>query len=257
MIRRIIGEFFTFSRSERRAVMVLLVFIILVILVKNLIPYFFRPEATDFSVYREEIERFEESINQEHKKKPDHSVYLRGDVNKTADPETEEWSIAGGYTEAGTGMEMDSMMKAGENIVPEKVLYEQVMVNLNISDSLGLRKISGIGPVLSRRIVKYRYLLGGFIRKEQLMEVYGISNDNYSQISRQVYIDTTAIRYIDLNTAGYETLSRHPYLDDYQVRAIISYRDINGRFVHTRQLLEENLLPEQTYNRIKDYLKAD
>ena len=257
MIRRIIGEFFTFSRSERRAVMVLLGFIILVVLAKNLVPYLFRPEATDFSVYMEEIAQFEESIKQERQNKPDKSGYLTGEVKKPAGPERVDRSIAGGYTEAGTGMVKDRMMEDGDDFVPEKVFYEPVLVNLNISDSLGLREISGIGPVLSRRIVKYRYMLGGFVRKEQLLEVYGISSDNYEQISRQVYIDTAAIRYIGLNTAGYETLSRHPYLDDYQVRAIISYRDINGRFLHTGQLLEENLLPEQTYSRVKDYLKAE
>jgi DNA uptake protein ComE-like DNA-binding protein len=257
MIRRIIGEFFTFSRSERKAVMVLLGLIILVILAKNLIPCLFRPEATDFSVYREEIARFEESIRQGYKDKPDDSGYLTGEVSKTGDPENQHRSIAGGYIEIPAGLVKDRIREDADGIITDGVTYKPVLVNLNTSDSLGLREISGIGPVLSKRIVKYRYLLGGFIHKEQLLEVYGISNENYGQISRQVYIDTVAIKRIDLNTADYETLSRHPYLDDYQVRAIISYRDINGRFRHTGQLLEENLLPEQTYFKVKDYLKAD
>ena len=46
-----------------------------------------------------------------------------------------------------------------------------VMVELNSADTLELDKIRGIGPAFARRIVKYRERIGGFYKKEQLMEV--------------------------------------------------------------------------------------
>lgn len=41
-------------------------------------------------------------------------------------------------------------------------------VELNQADSLTLQKVPGIGPVFSRRIIKYRDLLGGFYAVHQL-----------------------------------------------------------------------------------------
>jgi len=256
-IRRITGEFFTFTRSERRGIIVLLGLIILVILARNLLPALTRPDATDLSQYVEEIARFEESIKQEQQRRADNPAYRnkrdQAFISHGGDESGIHERVTGGRTVTGSKTGTDSM----SGTVFREKHYKPVLLNLNLSDSLELIKIDGVGPVLSRRIVKYRNLIGGFVCKEQLLEVYGINEDNYEKISRQVYIDTAGIRYIHLNTADISTLSRHPYLDDYQVRAIISFRKINGRFAYVGQLLEENLLPEETYNRIRNYLKAD
>ena len=48
--------------------------------------------------------------------------------------------------------------------------------DLNEVDSVWLTSIHGIGPVLSKRLVKYRKLLGGFNSIDQLKEVYGLSS---------------------------------------------------------------------------------
>jgi hypothetical protein len=40
--------------------------------------------------------------------------------------------------------------------------------------------------VFSKRIVNYREKLGGFISKEQIREVYGISNELYQSIESQL-----------------------------------------------------------------------
>lgn len=257
MIKRLIGEFFTFSRSERRGIILLLVLMVIVMLVKTLLSSLYQSRPTDFSQYREEIAQFEQSIVlNEGLPAEDHKYYSRADsaiaVRKQASPVIsypQAGKIAGLSTETGEEEYNKSLM--------HKAAVRQVLINLNLSDSLELKKIKGVGPVLSQRIVKYRYLIGGFTCKEQLQEVYGINRDNYDQIAGQVYIDTAGIRYIFLNTAGYEMLCRHPYLDDYQAKAIISFREVNGRYLHTGQLLEENILPAETYNRIKDYFKTE
>src|SRR5665648_1161064 len=50
---------------------------------------------------------------------------------------------------------------------------QKFLIDINSCDSATLVTLSGIGPVLSARIIKYRRLLGGFATTEQLKEVYG------------------------------------------------------------------------------------
>lgn len=229
----------------------------MVILFKNLLPYLHKPATTDFTLYQEEITGFEQSLSQI----SGEPFYRTGDNNEKDNTVTGHKQInrTGEYPLQGTnelGTEYDRSETSGKNFVQNET-SQKILINLNLSDSLDLIIIRGVGPFLSRRIIKYRYLVGGFVRKDQLLEVYGISKENYDLISSQVYIDTTGIRYIGLNTAAFDVLRRHPYLDDYQARAIISFRNVNGRFVYARQLVEENILPEETFNKISGYLKID
>ena len=60
-------------------------------------------------------------------------------------------------------------------------------INLNNADSLTLITLSGIGPVFASRIIKYRNLLGGFYKKEQLLEVYNLKNETYLKVKKQIY----------------------------------------------------------------------
>jgi competence protein ComEA len=127
-------------------------------------------------------------------------------------------------------------------------------VEINSADTVDLMSLWGIGPVFARRITKYRDILGGFITKDQLLEVYGFKQETLKEISRFVYIDTTLINKINLNSTTFQELLRHPYLNKYQVTAILNYRDLKGGFVDLEELTENRLLPADTYLRVKPYL---
>ena len=128
------------------------------------------------------------------------------------------------------------------------------LIELNSADSLLLTDLRGIGPVLAGRILKYRNLLGGFVRKEQLLEVYGLPYETFENISRAVIIDTTGITRIDLNKAAFSILIRHPYLDVYTVKGILNYRDIQGNIKDINELKDNRIIPEESFSRIKPYL---
>ncbi|MCK4630648.1 MAG: helix-hairpin-helix domain-containing protein [Bacteroidales bacterium] len=128
------------------------------------------------------------------------------------------------------------------------------LVELNSADSLLLVDLPGIGPVLAGRILKYRNLLGGFVMKEQLLEVYGLPYETFEIISRAVNIDTTGITRIDLNKAVFSKLIRHPYLDVYTVRGILNYRDIQGNIKDVNELKTNRIIPEESFSRIKPYI---
>lgn len=48
--------------------------------------------------------------------------------------------------------------------------------NLNTASASDLLPIHGIGPVLSKRIIKYRDAIGGYTNKDQLYKVYGLDS---------------------------------------------------------------------------------
>jgi len=128
------------------------------------------------------------------------------------------------------------------------------LIELNSADSLLLTDLRGIGPVLAGRILKYRNLLGGFVRKEQLLEVYGLPYETFENISRAVIIDTTGITRIDLNKAVFSKLIRHPYLDVYTVKGILNYRDIQGNIKDVNELKDNRIISEESFSRVKPYL---
>lgn len=66
--------------------------------------------------------------------------------------------------------------------------YDTVRVELNSADTTELKRLRGIGSVLSARIVKYRTKLGGFSSVEELKNVYGLSDETYQSILPHVWI---------------------------------------------------------------------
>ena len=76
---------------------------------------------------------------------------------------------------------------------------QKSLLDINSCDSASLVRLPGIGPVLSARIIKYRHLLGGFVTKDQLKEVYGLPEETYELIRERLFVDTLAITRIDIN----------------------------------------------------------
>lgn len=127
-------------------------------------------------------------------------------------------------------------------------------IDLNTADTLELNKIRGIGRVCARRIVAYRELLGGFHSLHQLTEVYGVKAELVSSLAGQVRVDSTRVKRINLNLVTYDELRKHPYISDYQSKAIIYYRGRRGAFKSIDEILENKLVPPETFNKLREYL---
>lgn len=145
---------------------------------------------------------------------------------------------------------------ASDSIILPLEELKKPTIEINSADSVSLLKLYGIGPVYAGRILKYRNLLGGFVRKNQLLEVYGITPETYDEIEKNIVLDVDFINKINLNTATFEQLNKHPYLDSYQANAILEYRIIIGEISSVEEIVENNLLPEDLFEKIKPYLEA-
>jgi competence protein ComEA len=130
---------------------------------------------------------------------------------------------------------------------------DTIRIELNSADSASLVKLSGIGPVFASRIINYRNLLGGYVNKNQLLEVYGFKPEFLEKIELNISVNTDGVKKFNINTATIDQLRKHPYLDYYTAKAIIDYRIINNGFKSIEQLRNVKLIHDDLYDRIKDY----
>ena len=131
---------------------------------------------------------------------------------------------------------------------------EPLMFDLNDADSTDLVQLYNIGPTFARRIIRYRTLLGGFVDKGQLMEVYGMDSTRYNDIVPHLYITPNTVATLDLNSATIDQLKRHPYLDYYQAKAIVRLCETSGPYDDIHEILEIPIIDQQTFTHIEPYL---
>jgi len=127
------------------------------------------------------------------------------------------------------------------------------LIEINSASESDLMELNGVGESFAKRICKYREILGGFYCKEQLLEVYGMDTTRFNQFMHQFFIDTSLIVKQDLNMVKYNDLIKRQYLNKYQVQAILKYREIKGNYNKLDELIENNLVPENVYKKVKPY----
>ncbi|MFY9154381.1 MAG: helix-hairpin-helix domain-containing protein [Prolixibacteraceae bacterium] len=135
----------------------------------------------------------------------------------------------------------------------ESIKFETVLIDINTADTTQLKLLPGIGSTLSKRIIKYRELIGGFYSVKQLTEIYGLKESTLLGLSELIRVDTTKIRKLNLNFADLNEISRHPYLTKNQAVKILKYRTKNGSFHHLSVLYDSMILNIDEYRRIKPY----
>jgi competence protein ComEA len=110
-------------------------------------------------------------------------------------------------------------------------------IELNKTDSNGLLAIKGIKRRLVFSILRFRDACGGFTDIHQLLEVNGMTEEQFALISNQLTVDASLIHPIRLNFASVDRLRAHPYLNFYQAKAIFELRRRKGKLTNIYELL--------------------
>lgn len=121
------------------------------------------------------------------------------------------------------------------------------VIDLNRADTSQLKRIPGIGSVLSRRIVSYRHRLGGFVSLSQLQEIYNLPTG----IEQWFTLTDTLPRPINLNA---DSIPLHPYLTRRQIRIITRHRQQRGKLKSLQQLSTYPEFPPADLERLKPYV---
>jgi len=135
---------------------------------------------------------------------------------------------------------------------------ELAQIEINSADTIQLQELKGIGPGFAKRIVKYREQLGGFYAKEQLMEVYGLTEQIYNSIKNSIVVDASKIKRIKINEMDISRLKRHPYISYYEAKAIYDYRMLQPE-KKIKNIEELSALPDlkDNWEIIKKYISAE
>lgn len=128
-----------------------------------------------------------------------------------------------------------------------------IITEINTASMKDLQSLKGIGPVLSGRIIKYRDWLGGFYKKEQILEVYGIEDSLYNDIKDGLALDATRIKQININKVMTEVLKKHPYIKWKIANAIVNYRDQHGSYKDISEIKNTDLVNDELYRKIAPY----
>lgn len=133
----------------------------------------------------------------------------------------------------------------------ETKLEQISMVNL---DSARLVALPGIGPFYAKMVMKYEKALGGFHSKEQLLEVYKMTEEVYEILCKHLNFNPTNLRKISINQATKEELAKHPYIDIWQANSIVKMRKQLGGFHAITELLDSHLINSETFEKILPYV---
>ncbi len=127
--------------------------------------------------------------------------------------------------------------------------------DINRADTTQLQKISGIGSVLSRRIIKFRDGLGGFTSKAQYAEVYGLAVEVTNKLDSFTFIvDGFPVQKININKASIEQIAQHPYIRKKLAKMIVAYRLQHGNFETIEDLSKIHTMDEKTLIKIRPYI---
>ena len=133
-----------------------------------------------------------------------------------------------------------------------KPMYDIVKIDLNSCDTNELVTVPQFGSKRAAKLLEYRDKLGGLYSLSQLQEVYILQNIDTAKLKTYLYINRQKIKKLNINTATYQELVSHPYIDAYLTKLILKHREKNGpirdlnelqRITHAYPELMEKLRP--------------
>jgi DNA uptake protein ComE-like DNA-binding protein len=235
-MKKIIKDYFTFSRRERTAIIIL----ILVIGSFIVLPYFFSNKK-DKVIANTQLQQQLAQVQVK-------------DSSKNSNKEEDSWQTA---------------YQPSKNIAPVK--YELFEFNPNTIDAEGWKKL-GLPDKTIKTILNYRSKGGKFRSAEDIRKIWGLKKEDADRIIPYAKVDevvkqynssysqnkqtaTKIIQPVDINSATPEQLKTLPGMDYSTPYKIIKYRDKLGGFLAIEQVKETFGLADSTYQSILPYLK--
>jgi competence protein ComEA len=249
-----IKEYFTFSKKERRAVILLAIFAVLFSMLPTFLPFLVKEKAG--FIIDEESEKKLAAMRMNDKKQDIHD----------ADDESKDWY---------------QPKKTNEYTASSKQEGELFFFDPNTATEEDWKRL-GIREKTIQTILKYRSKGGRFKKSEDISRIYGLSAKDVERLMPFVKLETEAIapsppssitpnsystsenkssfkdiksKPIDINTADTAQWKTLKGIGSYYAKKIVGFREKLGGFASVEQVAETFGLPDSTYRSIKPYLQ--
>jgi DNA uptake protein ComE-like DNA-binding protein len=303
-----IKEIFTFTGGERKGITVLLIILSIVILLNLFTDRIFGNREENFQSFKNEISKFEESL-----KKKEQSVYSNSclfyfnpnhattnELQKLGLKDRQIQTIQNYLKKGGSFRKKSDFRKIfgiseqdynrlepyidlpeSENrkIIPGINGYDKTSFNVDYfefdpneaSDAEWIKL--GFSEKQTKVIRTYIENGGLFFKKEDLKELYVISDKKYQEIEKYVKIDIDKVKIkensrifsyrrfepnsIDINSIDKQTIEGFGGKWEYLGNRIVKYRELLGGFYSKEQLMEVYGFDRAFYDEVKGFIKID
>jgi competence protein ComEA len=143
-----------------------------------------------------------------------------------------------------------------QNVAPSYPAKVISPIEMNTADSTAWDQLPGIGPGSIFKIFKHKNALGGFIAKNQIVNDGIIHDTVYQKIEPFLDVDPSKIKRININTAEYRDLIKHPYFDAKSINTIHRYIKQHGPFTEVKDLRKIIALPKEIGEKVMPYLST-
>ncbi len=223
-------NYFKFSKTEKRGVLALSSFLLLLMLLIWLKPFENNTaKLQNANSFKQEIAQFYEadSLKQEEFKSRYKKSYTKND-----------------YSKKKYNYEKKEFQKFEKPAISP--------IDINSATAEDFDKLKGIGEYLSQKIIQYRTYLGGFYSVEQLKEVRGLKPEVVEQNKSYLIVSKTGLSKLNINSSDFKTLLKHPYLEYNDVKKIFRLRDS----LKTISLQDvQRAFPDTLFTKVSPYLE--
>ncbi len=143
-------------------------------------------------------------------------------------------------------------------ILPDKIpenTNEMTFADINEIGVEWLKDQPGISPLLAGRIVRYRDNLGGFVKTDQLDEVYELEGFSLENLKKNIYIRKGyQPEKLKINHVSKDQLKNHPYISWQLAEDIVRFRELNGSIKSEKLLVGFKSLDKANFENLILYL---
>ena len=132
--------------------------------------------------------------------------------------------------------------------------------DLNLADTTQLMQIRGIGPGRAKWVVRFRNQLGGYLREDQLDEIFVLRDapDLRDSLRKYTFVRPGyAPNTLNVNAASFDELYLHPYIGKPRARLIVAYRQQHGPFKTVEELKQLPMLKPADWEKMRPYVRFD
>lgn len=248
-LKKLLGDLLIMSKAERNGSLVLLSVLLMLILIRFVIPNIGKDDQT----YLNEIE--EKIAQLESQKDSLEAVALNSSTS---------------YSSISSNANKKSVVNTNPK-TDAASSFECFSFDPNTETFTNLLKL-GFPKKVANTLIRFRASGARFFRPDDLLKVYGVDSVLYTRLKPYISIaaiteiqkepvkvadNCAPIKTIEINGADSVSWISLPGIGPVFARRICTFRTALGGFISIDQLGEVYNLPDETFQRIKPYLKID